>query len=246
MKRKILVTLVSVVIFCLSFYFYNNNPSVIISKLKKSGAISSGSLVYRVYFLGIFPVAQAQIDFSRQEEYQGKKVYHLSAKAENLKIISGIFHASASFESYVDLKDNNPLIFRQKISVKGKPDVVKEAFYDQKNGIMTIGDVKRDIPPNTQDALSAIFNLKRMDFNNTKDFEIILNTNQKNYRLKGDSQIKNGLVFLKGDIRRKDKNNPYHRSQINMVLLEEKENLPVSIKVFASGILITAKLTETK
>ncbi len=245
MKRKILIALMAFVVFCVCLYFYNNNPSVIMSKLKKAEAISLGKLTYRVYFLGIFPVAQAEIDFGKKEVYQGKKVYHLSANAESLKIISNVFCASASLDSYVDAVDNNPLFFKQKIVVKGKSDVVKEAFYDQKNGIMTIRDVRREIPPDTQDALSAIFNLRRMDFNQVKFFQIVLNTNQKNYLLKGTAQLKNDLVFLKGDIRRKDKN-PYHRSQISMVLLREKENLPVSIKVFASGILITAKLTDIK
>ncbi len=245
MKRKILITLMAFVSFCVCFYFYNNNSSFIVPKFKRMGASSLDKLTYRVYFLGVFPVAQAEINFGKREEYQGKQVYHLSARAESLKIISNVFNASAVSESYVNVQDYNPLLFRQKISIQGKPDDIKEALYDQKNGIMTIRNVRRDIPPNTQDALSAIFNLRRMDFKQTKDFQIILNTNQKNYILEGLAQQKNGLVFLKGDIRRKDKN-PYHRSQISMVLLPEKENLPVLIKVFASGVLITVKLTDIK
>lgn len=246
MKRKVFIVAIVLVVFCACFYFYNNSSYLVLSKLPKNAKFSLGKLTYRVYLFGLFPVAQAQINFENKKEYQGREVYYLSASAESLKIISNLFYASASSESYINIEDNNPVFFRQKIIVKGKADVVKEARYDQKNGIMIINDVKREILPNTQDALSAIFNLRRMDFNVIKDFEIVLNTNQKNYVLKGVSELKDGLVLLKGDIRRKDKNNPYHRSQIGMVLLPEKGNLPVSIKVFASGILITAKLIKSE
>ncbi len=59
--------------------------------------------------------------------------------------------------------------------------------------------------------------------------------NKKTYR----------IVLVKAEIKRRDKN-PYHKSNISMVLLREKENIPILIKVFASGILINAKLIDIR
>jgi len=52
-------------------------------------------------------------------------------------------------------------------------------------------------------------------------------------------------VLLKGDISRRDKN-PYHQTKISMVLVKDKENTPILINVFASGMLINVKLTSIK
>jgi len=78
-----------------------------------------------------------------------------------------------------------------------------------------------------------------------------INTNQKNYILKGRATPKEMLikgkayktVILEASISRRDKN-PYHKSSIKMVLLRGKENTPILIKVFASGVFLSAGLTE--
>ena len=92
-----------------------------------------------------------------------------------------------------------------------------------------------------------------MDFNKVKQFQTNINTNQKNYTLSGKArQIDISLnkqifktILLNADIARRDKN-PYHKSTITMVLLGEKEKIPLLIKVFASGILIHVRLIEIK
>jgi hypothetical protein len=82
-----------------------------------------------------------------------------------------------------------------------------------------------------------------------------INTNQKNYILEGSAREEGltlqgksyNLVYAKSQIRRREKNNPYHRSRINIVLLKsDSENIPILIKVFASGFPITARLVEIK
>jgi ribosomal protein L21 len=81
-----------------------------------------------------------------------------------------------------------------------------------------------------------------------------INTNQKNYSLKGTvvpKEISSAgrrykVYLLKAEIKRRDKNNPYHRSKITMVVLRKDRNIPILIKVFASGALINAKLIEVK
>lgn len=251
--RKCLVLLI-VIILSLGLVSYNNsNIKNIISGLAKKGYIGPGELRYRIYLFGVFPVGEAVFGVEKSEQYQGQKTYHLSAAARSLNAFSKFFKASADLDSYVDTKELAPLVFKQKIAISGKPTVEREVTYDQKNGIMSIAGVKRQILPDTQDPLSAIFNLRRLNFDKIKDIEMNINTNQKNYILKGTAVQREILinknnykiVSAKAEIRRRDKN-PYHKSSITIVLLREKENIPILIKVFASGVLINARLIEIR
>lgn len=255
MRKYIYIFFILIILFyIISLYNYNNNnPKVIISRLIKKGDIQSDNLRYRIYLLGLLPIGEAVFCNKGVEEYQGHKVYRLNARAQSLRFFSKVFSGRAMLNSYVDIQELNPLLFRQKIIATGKKDINREVFYDQKQNIMSIAGVKRQILPNTQDPLSAIFNVRRMDFDKIKEFEMNINTNQKNYILRGVAEQKTltinkkiySIVMAKAEIKRRDKN-PYHKSSINMVLLKEEENIPILIKVFSGGILINAKLTDMK
>jgi hypothetical protein len=250
--KKFLILIIIVIIFCVFSFHNNNNPKIIISRLLKMGDIHSGELKYRVYMFGIVPVGEATFGVAKEEEYEGGKVLHLSASAKSLNYFAKIFSAQATLDSYIDMQQFSPMFFRQEINISGKSQVVKEVFYDQRNGVMSIGNIKRHIPPNTNDPLSAAFNLRKTDFDKVKELELNLNTNQKTYTVKGTAiqqkiSINNNpfnITTLNVDIFRKDKN-PYHKSSVTMLLTKE-ENIPVLIKVFASGIFISAKLVDIK
>lgn len=245
---------IGIIALSILLFHNNNNPKIIISSLVKNGDIKQGDLIYKVNLFGVVPMANAILKSESIEEYSDQKVYHLSAVAQSLGIISKFFSGSAVIDSYVETQELNPALFKQTLIVRGKQDIKKEVFYDQKNNIMSIAGVKRQIFPNTQDPLSAIFNLRRIDFNTIKKFEMNINTNQKNYILEAKADLKDisvdkktyKIVYLTGEIRRRDKN-PYHKSNVKMVLLKkEEENTPILIKVFASGIFINAKLIDIK
>lgn len=251
MKKILLIAIVIIILASIYSYHNNNNQASIISKLVKKAELKPGDLKYQVNLLGIIPMGDSVLALEELEEYNGKKVYHLTARAESAKILSKFFKANVILDSYVDTEKLNPLLFKQRIVIAGRQDIAKEAIYDQNASIMTIAGVKRQILPNTQDPLSAIFNLRRMDLDRVKEFELNINTNQKNYVLKGSvrpQQISiNKKIYktalLKATIKRRDKN-PYHQSELTMVLLREKENIPILIRVFASGMLINAKLID--
>ncbi|MDP2937936.1 MAG: hypothetical protein Q8N72_01635, partial [Candidatus Omnitrophota bacterium] len=105
----------------------------------------------------------------------------------------------------------------------------------------------------TQDPLSLLFNIMHMDFDRVEGLEMNINTNQKNYLVKGIKQSRDisidkkayKLVFLDGDIKRREKS-PYHQSKINIVFCRDKENIPILIKVFASGVFLNAKLIDIR
>lgn len=249
--RKILLILFTVILFLIFVSWYNASPRVIISQLIKNKGIKTGQLRYRVYLLKIFPIGEAVLGAEDVEEYKGQKVYHLNGTANNSRLFSHFFKAYATLDSYIEMQQLNPILFKQKLVVTGKPDLYREVFYDQTNHIMSIEGVRRQILPNTQDPLSLIFNIKHMDFDKIKELEMNINTNQKNYILKGIVQSRDisihkktyKIASLETTIKRRDKS-PYHQSRISIVLLKDKENIPILIKIFASGMLINARLID--
>ncbi|MFA5089659.1 MAG: DUF3108 domain-containing protein [Candidatus Omnitrophota bacterium] len=254
MKKMLFILFVAFLLLACVFN-YNNNPAIIIRNAGVKAAADTGfiQLRYRLYLLGVLPVAEAYFQEPLLEDYKGTKVYHLRAKAVNLGWVSPFFSGQVDLDSYIDASNFNPLLFRQRGKVRGRNDMNKEVLYDQVKGVMSIGEVRRQILANTQDPLSAVFNLRRMDFAKNKSFEMSLNTNQKNYVLEGEADLKYisagrekyKATIVKAEIRRRDKN-PYHKSNIDMVLLNEKNNMPVLIKVFASGLFLNAKLVEVR
>ncbi len=251
--KKILFFLAAVA--AISFIISNSNcmPRAVISNLLKQGEIGDGDLQYRFYLFGVIPVANATLRKPVIEQLNGNKVYYISAAAENTKLTIPVFSGTAFLESYVDIQSLNPAFFKQHVTVKGKEEIVREVYYDQKQGVMAISGVKRSVLPNTQDPLSAIFNIRRLDLGKIKDIEMNINTNQKNYILNGvvtqESLSINkkiyALAVATAEIKRRDKN-PYHKSSLKIVFLKDYGNIPILINVFASGILIKAKLVRIK
>ncbi len=251
--KRILAILLAGVLIVAAIFQRNNNPDTAVFALGKQAGPETKELRYRVYLFGLLPIGRVVFEREKEEIYSGAKVYYLRATAGTSDFISKIFRARAALDSYVDAQNFNPVFFRQKLSLPGKPDALKEAYYDQKKGVMSISGVQRQILPNTQDPLSVIFNIRRMDFSYSRGLELNLNTNQKNYIMKGAAQpgeiVSHKKIYrtavLTADIRRRDKN-PYHKSSISALLLREYGNTPVLIKVFAGGFLIIAKLIEAK
>jgi len=251
--KKTLIILFILILVLVFTAMSNNTPRVIISNLSKAGEINPGELRYQINLFGVLPVGEAIFALEKQEEYEGRQVYHLSATAKNLDIYSCLFNNYVVLDSYIDTQQFNPVLFKQRMNIKGKGSIEKVISYDQSQGVMSIAGVRRQILPNTQDPLSAMLNIKRMDFNKVKEWEMNINTNQKNYILKGIATQQDiivnkktyRIVLAKAQIKRRDKN-PYHKSSISMVLLNEKENIPILIKVFASGVLINAKLIDIR
>jgi len=254
MIKRLLSSLVVLAVLTAAFSIYNGRAATVLCRLEKAGGVRPAHLTYRIYLFGILPVAEAFFNPETEETLDGKQVYHLSASARSSRVFAKLFSGQAQIDSYVDKSLLVPLIFRQRLSVTGKPQTFSEARYDPQAGVMEVNVVRRQILPDTHDPLSAIFALRRMDFSGARDFEISLNTNQKNYVLKGTSQVKEiGLgnkarqtvALLRAEIRRRDKN-PYHRSKIDMLVAGREGNVPVVINVFASGVFIQARLIDIR
>lgn len=253
MKKILLAVCLAAVLAGVVRFHCTTSPQIVVSGIVKGVKVEGGDLVYRVNLFGIFPVAQAILKKETRETYDGKEVFHLSAEATALPAFAAFFKGYVSLDSYLDVSSGNPLCFRQRTMAPGKEEVVKEILYDQKEGIMRVRGMKRQILPDTQDPLSVVYNLRRADFDSVKHLEMNLNTNKKNYILEArvmplEVRVGKGTVrtvFLRSLIKRRD-NNPYHRSDVDILLLRDTGNIPVLIKVFASGMFLSVNLIETR
>lgn len=253
MKKIAFISLV-IVIFCVAALIqHNSNPRIVISKIKGIEDKGPGEYVYSLNMFGFLPVGEAVVGVEKEELYQGKSVYYMSARATSLKVIAKFFQATALIEAYIEKKHLLPILFRQVISQRDKPDMAKEAVYNQMALTMTTAKGTRDILPETVEPLSLLLRLKRMNLSTLKNFDFNLNNNQRNYSVKGIVESRDVFVnkkryplfFLKSSISRRDKN-PYHKSGLEIVFLPSRENIPLIIKVFASGIFINARLVEIR
>jgi hypothetical protein len=252
--KKIFLILLALVL-CLALAALNNNrPKVIIGRLLNKD-VRKNQPKYLVNLLGIIPAGEAVFYREMLEDYGAninkRKVYYLSAKAENLKLYSAFVKGAAILDSYIDEYSFDPLLFRQRLSISGEKEALKEVFYDQGAHIMSIAGEKREILPHTQDPLSAMFNIRRMDFEKVKEFQMNINTNQKDYLLKAAARteellIKNKkykIIILDANIARRQMS-PYHKTSMRMVLWQDRQNLPIYIKVFSGGFLISCRLID--
>jgi hypothetical protein len=234
-----------------------NNPYAIIKSLgpEISGLTNPKELVFKVNLFGFLPVGSAVIKNEGIELYKSKKVYHLSAEARASGFVGRLYPAKSRLDSYIDKEKLHTLRFTQSLALPEKPENTKEVLYDQDNNIMEIKGERRQILADTQDNLSAIFYIQHQKLEVGKTFDINVNTNQKNYRLLAEviekteyaiDKGKVGVWVMHADIRRRDKNNPYHRSSMTVYFLDNADKTPLLIKVMASGFYITARLVEVR
>lgn len=251
--KKVLFLLGILALFSVIFVAVKSRPQSIISNTIKGKDIKTRNLVYRIYLAGVIPAGEGMFMRPREEMFDGQRVYHLQAMAQSQGLFSRLFNASATFDSYVDRERLIPLFFRQRLSSPGKEKAEKEIFYDQKAGVMTVGGTKRQILPSTYEPLSLMLKFMRMDFEKISRFKVNINAHKKNYIFEAtvkpkDISLKGNayrIFLLQGDIKRVEKN-LYHQTKITAVFLKDKENIPLLIKVFSSGVSIHARLVKIR
>jgi len=258
-KKAIKILFLIFVVAAVGFAFWQisqNNPRSILKSLDKqelSG--NSKKFVFSVKLFGIIPAGEAVLSEGAVDKINGRQVYCINAEAYPSAFISRFYKVKASVASFMDKESRLPVLFKQNIEIQNKPSDNKEVYYDQKKNIMTIRGEERSILPQTYDPLSAISFIRRQDFNKFTKFDINVNTNQKNYGMKGSVLRKEKIVLnnkeysvwvLKANIARRDKNSPYHKSEVTLYLLDDAQKTPLLIKVFASGGLIISPLKNVE
>ncbi len=252
MKKKVFFLAVILVLVIAGMSLRNNNVSFIIKRARLNSVVDYTVLKYRIYILGLFPVGEIMLNKPVEADFMGKQVFRLHAFARTFDYLSKIYQADATLDSYIDKASSVPLFFREELIAKGKKSV-KEVSYDQKKLVMKIEGVERKILPSTYDPLSLMHKLIKTDLAATKEIKMYINSNQKNYvfvagLIYSGSKImneQNNIFTIDGKIKRVDKN-PYHQTSLTIKFLKKDENIPLLIRVFAGGMLVTARLTEVK
>lgn len=254
MLKKIILSFLLVLTFSAVFLYYRTSDiKKITLKLSQEKDTGNRILVYRLYLFGVLPAAEARFYPPKQEVLNSKKVLHLRAEAGPLRLFSRFFKGSILLDSYIDPATGNPVLFKQSAVLPGKEDQLKEVFYDQVAHIVTLSGERRTMMPDTQDPVSLIYNIRHFDYSRLKDIKMYLNTKHKNYLFSGSSVPKKisisgndyDFILLKATVKRSDKN-PYHQTSLDITLFKKEENIPVLIKIFASGFLIKARLAEIR
>jgi len=231
-------------------------PVSIIKALNLQRGLSQPSryIAFKANFFGFFCLAEAELKDMGEELYQGRKVYRLEGVARATQFISRFYDAHVEIDSVIDKNKLHSLRFTQALVFPDKPKEEKVVFYDQENNIMELRGVKRSILPDTQDPLSAMYYIQRQELELGKEFDININTNNKNYRfyikvIKKEEYViggkKAGAWILQGEIRRRDKS-PRHSSAITLWVLDGPYKLPFLVKIITSVGPITAWLVKVQ
>lgn len=253
LKSTVLIFLAVLIIFAIS-QILSQSPQAVLKKLIMKNCLGSNKLNIQLNYLWFIPVGQASLDNLGKERFRGEDLIHLRAEAKTFDFVRNIFYAHATVDSYIDPRGMFSRYFLQHLVMINKKDDNRELSYDQRKHVMTYigprGKEDRVIEENAQDPLSAIFLIENKEFKIGDDFQVSLNSNQKNYILFVNvvsNQIvriadKDYVIWLtKSRIQRKGKN-PYHKTSYRIWFLNyNNKNMPILIKASTNIGPIVAK-----
>ncbi len=178
MKEKILV---------ISFLFF---LSITFSQEKK--AFKSGEwLRFKMSYSGFLKAGEAEFSLN-EEELNGKKVMHATAKGRTSSVVGWFFKVRDNYQSYFDLETGKPYVFKRKINEGGY----------KKNKVLTFNEVKKEVEvknllkkkdtiirgiANVHDMISTFYYLRSYDTKSMKkgdEIAIDMFFDQKKYPFK--------------------------------------------------------------
>jgi len=146
---------------------------------------------------GVIPIGKAVLWVRNETEYKGRTVYHFSAEGRSNSFLSVFYKVDDLVQSFWDAESFQTLAF-QKIQNEGRyhineiylfdPDRLKVTWLNSKRRVR-----KFDIPVGVQDAISCLYNFRRIGFGNKSDLKMDVHQDEKNYIFSVDS-IRNEKV----------------------------------------------------
>ena len=123
-------------------------------------------LTFRVYYnMGFVWINAGNAHFNlKQEEVNGKKVYHISAEGRTAKSYEWFYKVKDKYETYIDKETMLPVRFVRHVSEGGIKINQDVAMNHSKGEAISDGKVYT-IPKCTQDVLSAIYFARNIDYN---------------------------------------------------------------------------------
>lgn len=123
-------------------------------------------LIFRVYYnMGFVWINAGNAHFNiRQDEMDGKKVYHISAEGKTAKSYEWFYKVKDKYDTYIEKETMLPIRFVRHVN-EGGFKIEQDVTLDQSKRQATSGDKVYTIPKCTQDVLSAIYFARNIDYN---------------------------------------------------------------------------------
>ncbi|VBB45734.1 conserved hypothetical protein [uncultured Paludibacter sp.] len=166
---KQLFTMKKISIILLSLVF----PFLVMSQDSNNWKIKKGEkLKYKVAFnsglTGDIKGGEATMSvMSKTVQLGDNEVYHATLAGGTTGIIEWFYQVENKYESYIDVKTGEPLLYAQSVR-ENKYRNKDTVFFDPKNHTAIYKEKKIKIPENTQDFLSVFYYLRMKDMSKLK------------------------------------------------------------------------------
>lgn len=246
--KKLWLAIILIVFIFLGVHYYNNSsPSRIIARVNKDKKNGTKKLTYRLYFLGIIPLADYSFEIIEPETIK------LEGKADIYSKYKKIYDISVRMSSIMDNKSLLPITYEYHLFRCHRENIDEKVEFNRDKNIALINDASYSIKPDTQDPLTCFY---KMMHNNYKADDLVdihlYSTNKRFYIL--NSKIEEEKLKINKDIYNlliannrvgKDNGSYYNKVNVKIVMLkEEGVNIPILIDISFRGINIKVKLIE--
>jgi len=211
-------------------------------------------LTYIVKYLWILPIATAEIEVGQKDYYKNHRIYPLSAKGRVSDFISRFIKAHGEIKSYVDVGKLHPWRYEERSQAEGHSPSNKTILYDQDRQIMEFENIKRKIPPNTQDPLSAFFYLRHQQYEMGRETEFNVNSNKENYTLSAKLLKRQVIGFKEGEKKilviesqiKSPKEFSKSEARITTYVTDDERRVPILLKIRTKFGPLTVRLIGRK
>jgi hypothetical protein len=143
-------------------------------------------LTYQIRW-GVIPIGTGVLWVRSETELNGRPAYHLSAEGYSNSFLSVFYPVHDLVQSFWDAEKFQTLAF-QKIQNEGKyhineiylfnPQAQKVKWFNSKRRVREF-----EIPKGVQDAISCLYDVRRLGMEKQKEFVMDLHQDEKNYKL---------------------------------------------------------------
>ena len=156
---------------------------------------------YKTEWLGL-DVGIVTLSVEGITERNGRKVYHVIARAETTPVLSKLYKVDDIISSYIDVEHLYPVMFEKKQREGGYSSDEYIDFYQEKNKAFYFSRLNNskkefDIPAEVQDPLSILYYFRLQDVNVGKSIFANMSADEKNYLLEAKVH-KKGFIKIKG------------------------------------------------
>ena len=145
--------------------------NIIFSQNKK--AFKDGErLVFRMSYSGFLKAGEAALTV-KEEDLDGKKVYHAIGKGKTASVVSWFFKVNDDYQSYFDYETGMPYLFKRRVN-EGGYKIERDLRFNQNENKVNVKDLLKkkekilDTPDNIQDMISTFYYLRNYDTQNMK------------------------------------------------------------------------------